>query len=228
MSARLATILAHGQGANNRISLRGRLDGSVVLFPLYAGPSRPVTDVRLSVACLLATFRAGGVAAPVTAEVLDPPRDLNGFLPGRAHRPELSPSLQQWDPAVVLSFGDLEHTLLRMVRKGSLWQYQRMKHLRLGIRLEQCEPEADGSDRRGIVDDDVDMDAVAVELPGGQLLTHGELLGAVLDPCGAPPRTSVEGSLVELLRGARGAPTRRLPASEPWWFSGGGQERLRV
>ncbi|CAK0802986.1 unnamed protein product, partial [Prorocentrum cordatum] len=74
---------------------------AVVLVPLYGcSPSSPRwsqnPDARLSLACLLATWRAGGVAAPVTPALLRAPADPLGLSPAPPASAELPVALTQW------------------------------------------------------------------------------------------------------------------------------------
>eukprot|EP00913_Durusdinium_trenchii_P008595 g8070.t1 len=122
-SAQLGAYLL-SRGSRGQICLQGSLQGSVVLVPIYAPyrawrwspvPSMPEgfgrQAARLSLLALLAVWRAGGRVAPVTAELLEPPRNRQGqlLIPELRWDQRAIPSvLQQWQPAFILSFGALD------------------------------------------------------------------------------------------------------------------------
>lgn len=245
----------------SHIFAHGHLDRTVVMVPLYHGaayhargsttreanalfrsgvPTRMLRrkEAKLSLACVLATWRIGGIVAPITPEVLLPPRCNAPVAIGGPDRifesiepsdQELLPAaLTQWTPGIVMNFGSLSDTLSRMVSTGSLWSHPGIASLNVDLQL-MSQPQGndhnDASNIKGVLanDADIDLDAIAVELPGGERLTYGTVLAAVEDTAFAPPLDTAEGALVSLLRSAQ----RRFSSlSEgrppPFWASGPG------
>lgn len=141
--------------------------------------------------------------------------------------------LSQWKPGIVLGFGELDEVFMHAMRRPHyFWIADSTAHLRLAVdripfNADRCVRSAQAD--KALDDVVVDSEATAVELPGGQLLTFGTLIGATLDSSAAPPANSVEGSLIRMLRmarghGTRGAPRVRPAIRQPWWaephFSG--------
>jgi len=222
MSSRLAGYLVSERFGSQAVCLNNRLQGTVVVVPIYprgrAATWAEVPDARLSLASCLATWRVGGIVAPVTPKLMEPQRDLNGLLPGSAYQYELPSRLEQWTPGVVLTFGSCEEMLLRMLRlRGTVgrspWLLGALSHLRLGLRLKAkaicCEADTSptsssrsSKDAEALLEDRVLYLAPAIELPGGEQITFRTMLGAVADPADGPPLESAEGALIDLLRAA--------------------------
>eukprot|EP00747_Dinoflagellata_sp_TGD_P200589 gnl/TRDRNA2_/TRDRNA2_74005_c0_seq1.p1 gnl/TRDRNA2_/TRDRNA2_74005_c0~~gnl/TRDRNA2_/TRDRNA2_74005_c0_seq1.p1 ORF type:complete len:407 (+),score=58.35 gnl/TRDRNA2_/TRDRNA2_74005_c0_seq1:64-1284(+) len=234
LSGHLAALLTGKRPQSEHVSRRGLLEGATVLFPAY--PCGPMPrwsaepDAHLSLVCLLATWRVGGVAAPVTPGLLRPPPDPRGLVPGRNYIEELPDVLQQWQPGIVLTFGELEELLSRTLSPRGLWPLRTVPHLRLAIGQRAPRPD---SAKSGAHQDlglptpsfEVDPSAVAVELPGGEKLTFEVLLAALEDSAAPPSTSSVEGAVLQLLRAARSKSTGRYAGSklqnfgsgQPWW-----------
>ncbi|CAK9061885.1 unnamed protein product [Durusdinium trenchii] len=244
-SAQLGAYLL-SRGSRGQICLQGSLQGSVVLVPIYAPyrawrwspvPSMPEgfgrQAARLSLLALLAVWRAGGRVAPVTAELLEPPRNRQGqlLIPELRWDQRAIPSvLQQWQPAFILSFGALDELFTRSVASEGFWTPHTVKYLRLDL---QSESQPEHSPSRGSLvrhlaiprfrnDHDLELSEVALSFAGGEEVTFQDILAAVADPAGNLA-SSPEGSahIVRLLRAARRRAAPPATARPPWWRVGG-------
>lgn len=223
LSGALSAKLMRRRGRSRLVLGAGNhLQGAVVLTPLYRCGPRPrweaTPDARLSLICCLAVWRAGGVVAPVTPTLLAPPKDPLGLEPNPQNWvQELPAVLSAWRPDVVLSFGALDALLTRMHWAGGATDL-----LRPSLQLKRLAPQPPEGEKEEAM---LDSERVAVELASGVRLSFAELLGAVLDPAGAPPAKTEEGALVELLRAAGSSPAakaeRQAGRGEPWWSADG-------
>lgn len=222
LSEQLALQLIGDRARGSQIHFNRQLHGQVVLFPLYRGRvldhnAKPLStrsrlglsEARASLICLLATLRAGGVAAPVTPELLRPEKDILGReLPPEVSSWPLPAILQQWRPGLVITFGPLHDVFFRMSRPRGLWASpMSMDHLHLTFDAPAPEESSGLPIHGGFLDRAVDSAEVAVELPCGHLLTYGALAAAVHDPAAPPPASTVEGALVTAVRAATAAAT---------------------
>jgi len=84
LSARLAKLLQYNKSWSNHVFLQPR-SSLLVLTPLYFDKGqylhRLAQESRLSLISLLATWRAGGVVAPVTPQLLAQPQNIHGYIP---------------------------------------------------------------------------------------------------------------------------------------------------
>ncbi|CAE7744171.1 unnamed protein product [Symbiodinium sp. CCMP2592] len=236
LSAQLASWMLRG-GRRGQVIMQGSLAGAVVLVPIYP-PKKPWLPsgsplvermpeaasrelARLSLVALLATWRAGGIAAPVTAELLEPQRDREGRLLAESEwkRSEISAALQQWQPDFVLSFGPLDEIFLRTAtNRRSPWNL-RVPHVRLKFEREGRAPPMSIPAAELKNDSDLDPGDVALSFSGGEEIRFGDLLSAVSDPAGNMPFSS-EGAagIISLLRMAQERfPSASRPRERPWW-----------
>ncbi|CAE7702914.1 unnamed protein product [Symbiodinium pilosum] len=235
LSSQLASWMLQGKHANQIIT-QGSLSGAVALIPIYPPkkswlppgsslermPDAASRDLaRLSLVALLATWRAGGVAAPVTPELLDPPRDREGRLltDPEWRRCEVPALLQQWRPDFVLSFGALDEVFLRTASNRRTPWSVRVPHVRLKLEADR-RPRGIQFPGPGFRNDSsLDPTEVAISFCGGEEITFADLLSAVADPAGNMPCSS-EGAagIVRLLRMARERSSSSIrPRERPWW-----------
>ncbi|CAE7650047.1 unnamed protein product [Symbiodinium necroappetens] len=234
LSAQLASWMLRGGGG--QVILQGSLAGAVVLIPIYP-PKKPWRPsgappermpeaasrelARLSLVALLATWRAGGIAAPVTAELLEPQRDRERRLLAQPEwkRCEISAALQQWQPEFVLSFGPLDEIfLLTATNRRSPWAL-RVPHVRLKLERQGRAPPMPIRAVELKNDSKLDPAEVALSFSGGEEISFGDLLSAVSDPAGNMPFSS-EGAagIISLLRMAQERfPSTSRPRERPWW-----------
>ncbi|CAE7528404.1 unnamed protein product [Symbiodinium sp. CCMP2456] len=235
LSAQLASWMLRGGGG--QVILQGSLAGAVVLIPIYP-PKKPWLPcgaplermpeaasrelARLSLVALLATWRAGGVVAPVTTELLEPQRDRESRLLAQPEwkRCEISAALQQWQPDFVLSFGPLDEIFLLTAtnRRRSPWAL-RVPHVRLKLQRDGRAPPTSIPSVEFKNDSKLDPAEVALSFSGGEEIRFGNLLSAVSDPAGNMPFSS-EGAagIISLLRMAQERfPSTSRPRERPWW-----------
>jgi len=236
LSDQLARVLCGSRFQKSLVCPRGHLEGAVVLVPVYRSGPRPrwnvLPDARLSLISLMAVWRAGGVVAPVTPKLLQPrslpqdPEPVRWIAGG-----ELLPvALTQWQPAVVLSFGELEEVLLRMLMPGSLWSLRQVQHLRPALQVSEGKRKSKllpTAPTLPLAAPGVTLSAPAVMLSCGLQLTFDELLSALEDPSTASALGgSVESTLLELMQAAQVDATAagrgiRHVGSQPWWSVAG-------
>lgn len=234
LSDQMARVLCGGRIQKTLVCPRGHLEGAVVLVPVYRSGPRPrwnaMPDARLSLISLMAVWRAGGVVAPVTQTLLRPrlrpvdPEPIRWRAGG-----ELPVVLTQWRPAAVLSFGELEEVLLKMLMPGSLWPLHQVQHFRPALQLSERRSRPKllpAAQALPLAAPSIRLSAPAVMLSCGAQLTFDELLSALEAPATAALSGSVESTLLELLQAAQtGASAAgrgvRHVGSQPWWSVGG-------
>ncbi|CAJ1360438.1 unnamed protein product [Effrenium voratum] len=212
------------------------LSGAVVLLPVYspyrswspdrgargprsAMPEGAAPEARLSLVALLAALRAGGTVAPVTPELLEPPRDRSGHLliPDlHWDKSEIPSMLRQWEPSFVLSFGALDDVFTRGAAKNTPWSRNTVEFARLGLAQQGSSAPFSVSTPDFKNDVDLDFSDVALSFSGGQRVTFGSLLSAVADP-GHALASGETGAIVRLLRSAQAEKARAPRRPRPWW-----------
>jgi len=203
----------------------GQLPRTLCLLPLYRpGASRSLRrhpEARLSLICLLAIWRAGGIVAPLTPELTQPAPDPDGleYTP-KSYKPELPPVLEQWQPGFVFNFGPLQPLLARALSSGGPWPKRNVVEMRPV--LEKVHEKRPIYTPKSLnLRSEVDLDDIAVDLPGVFTLTFGELASALHDSA-VIDESSAEGALLELLRASQHRDTKEDSQARPnpFWITG--------